>query len=170
MHRSHIPPHPRLTACLLLFALSGCSSSTTAPTEEAPPPNFEGSYSLTGTYSGRDGVAVDGTMDVTGQSGTTATARVAIKLMDHGATFFALNTPSDAVAATSAPGTAQLGSAGLFSLALTGREEVFGIDPAACCAYTLTFKGALSDNTLSGTWTLTTDQPSSDKGTFTAVR
>ncbi len=170
MHRDNAPTVPWLTASLFLVALSGCSSSATSPTEESPPPNFEGSYVLTGTFSGRDGPGVDGTLVISDQNGTTATADLAVRLLDHGNTSFALNTPSDVVVATSAPGHAQLGSDGLFSLVFSGREEIYGIDPADCCAFTLTLKGALSANAISGTWTLTTDQPSSDKGLFTATR
>jgi hypothetical protein len=136
-------------------------------------PDFQGIYTLSGTLSGRDGPAVEGTLEITGQNGGTASAALTVKLVDHGNGFFALNTTSDAMVANAAPGQARLakhGERSSFSLVFHGREEIAGLDPADCSIYTLSLDGALSGDTLSGTWTLTTDMPSSDKGTFTATR
>lgn len=136
-------------------------------------PDFEGIYTLSGTLSGRDGPAVEGTLEITGQNGGTAAAALTVKLVDHGNAFFALNTTSDAMVANAAPGQAQLakhGEKSSFSLVFNGREEITGIDPADCSIYTLSLNGTLSGDTISGTWTLNTNMPSSDKGTFTATR
>lgn len=135
-------------------------------------PDFEGVYTISGTLSGRDGPAVEGTLEITGQTGGTAYAALAVKLMDHGNTFFALNMTSDAVAATALPAKAHLAEHGegpSFSLVFSGKEEIPGIDPADCFAYTLSLDGTLSGDTISGTWALTTNMPSSDSGTFTAT-
>ncbi|HSM61255.1 MAG TPA: hypothetical protein VK849_10680 [Longimicrobiales bacterium] len=168
MPRNTTPFASRLALCLLALALPACSSSPTA--EPAEVPDFEGTYSLTGTYYGRTDSGIEGTLEITGQSGTTATASVSVKVLDHGNTSFALNTPSDVTVATAPPGQAQLGSDGSFSLAFSGREEIFGIDPADCCAFTFSFEGKLSAGSILGTWTLTRDMPSLDKGSFTALR
>ena len=128
---------------------------------------------LTGTCSGREGPGVEGTLEITEQRGTTATAALAVGLLDHGNTFFGLNMPSDVVAATAAPGRAELrreGTKALVSLVFSGREEISGIDPASGCAYTLSLTGVLFPDAIYGRWVLTTDLPSSDHGTFTAAR
>lgn len=171
MYHSSARRTPRLAACLLVLALSGCSSSS-SPNEPTAPPDFEGTYAVTGTFAPRTtpNTGLFGSLVITNQSGTTATAAVAVKLLDNGNTGFALNIPDPGVSATASPGQAQLKSDGSFSLELSGREELFGIDPAACCEFKLRFTGKLSARTISGNWVLTTDMPSSDNGTFEAKR
>lgn len=163
---------PLLAACLLVVGLSACGSSgsSTGPTT---PPNIDGSYSLTGTYSQGTGTnsGVFGNMVISNQNGTTAMDSVSVKLKSFGSTFFAVNTAPDAadsVRAHAAPGQVTLTNAGSFSVQWSGREVLVGIDSAACCAFTLKFTGSATDNAISGNWTLTTDMPSSDTGTFSA--
>jgi hypothetical protein len=155
----------------LALALPSCSSSSSA-TEPATIPDVTGSYTITGTYSPRTGsdTGLFGTMDITGQTGGTATASMAVKLLDHGNTSFALNTPDDAVSATVPASQAVVGSDGSFTLEFSGREEITGIDPADCCQFTFAFSGTVgSSGAISGSWVLTTDMPSQDNGTFNAA-
>lgn len=168
MHRYALVHPLRLPSALMALALTSCSSSPTSPSM----PDFTGTYTITGTYYPRTGqdTGLFGSLAITNQTGTTATASVAVKLLDHGNTSFALNTPDDAVSATAPAGQAQLGSDGSFSLELSGTEEISGIDPASCCQFTLSFTGKQFNGNLSGTWVLTTDMPSRDNGSFGATR
>ena len=161
----------RVSVCLLAVTLSACSSSAT-DVEDVPIPNFEGTYSVTGTYSPRTGAntGIFGTMEVTDQAGSAAMVSVAVKILDHGNTSFTLNLDDAAGRATVGPTQAQLKSDGSFILEVNGREEIFGIDPAACCSFTLKFNGRLSGTNISGDWELTRDMPSRDYGTFSATR
>lgn len=90
--------------------------------------------------------------------------------MGHGGKLDAWPPHRNRRVATSPPAQAKLGSDGSFSLAFSGREEIFGIDPADCCAFTFSFEGKLSAGSIIGTWTLSRDMPSLDKGAFTALR
>jgi len=163
----HLVPFARyVTALLLAVGIAACSSS---PTDSGVIPDFEGSYSLSGYYSGRVGNAVDGTLTVTNQVGSAATVAISVKLTDAGNVFFALNAPDPDVQATSAPVQAELKSDGSFLVTYTGPEVISGLDPASCCMYNFTLSGKLSGSQITGTWQLTRDMPSSDSGTFTAA-
>lgn len=164
---------PLLAGCLLAVPLSGCGSSGTGPGTTTPP-NIDGSYNLTGTYSQGTGTnsGVFGSMVVSNQSGTTATDSVSLKLKAFGSTIFAVNTapdPADSVRAYAVPGQVTVTNTGSFSAQWSGREVLVGIDSASCCAFTLMFTGTAANNSISGNWTLTTDMPSSDHGTFAAA-
>ena len=162
----------RVTVCLLAVSLAACSSSATDVVEDAPIPDFQGAYSITGTYSPRtgDNTGIFGTMTITDQADSTAMVSVALKILDHGNTSFTLNLADPGVRASSEPKQARLKSDGSFFLEITGREEISGIDPKACCNFTLKFNGTLSGSSISGGWELTRDMPSRDTGTFSASR
>lgn len=173
MDHGRAPLTPLLAGCMLAVALSGCGSSSTGPGTTMPP-NIDGSYSLTGTYSQGTGSnsGVFGDMVISNQTGTTATDSISVKLKAFGTTFFAVNTAPDAadsVRARAAPGQVSVTNAGSFSVQWSGREVIVGIDSATCCAFTLAFSGTASATSISGNWTLTTDMPSSDHGTFSAA-
>jgi hypothetical protein len=158
----------RVVALALLSGVAGCSSSSSTEVD-GEIPDFQGSYSLTGTYDGRTGNRMDGSLVISDQADGTATAEISVKLDDAGNVFFALNAPDPGVEATAGPGTAQLAADGSFTLAFSGREVISGLDPASCCNYTFTLRGTLSGGRIQGTWSLTRDMPSSDSGTFTAT-
>ena len=161
----------RRGVCLLIPALSlaACSSSSSEPEVSGEVPDFQGTYTLTGTYDGRTGNRVNGTLTVSGQTDETATATISVQLNDAGIVFFALNDPDPDVEATSGPVSAQLGADGSFRASFTGREVISGLDPASCCNYTFTLTGTLSSDRIVGNWSLTRDMPSSDSGTFAAT-
>ena len=133
-------------------------------------PDFEGTYSLLGTYTGRTGNAVEGTLVISGQTDASATAEITVRLSDAGNTFFALNFTDPVSQTTVGPVTATLGTDGSFSASYSGRETINGLDPTSCCNTTFSLTGRLTDDRLSGTWSLTRDMPSSDTGTFAATR
>lgn len=176
MPHDHAKLTPLFASCLLAVALSACggaggSSTTTAPTS---PPNVNGSYNLTGTYSQGTGSnsGVFGNMVISNQSGTTAVDSVSLKVLAFGSTTFAVNTDAattDSVRAYATPGQVTVSNTGSFSVQWSGREVIPGIDSASCCAFALKFSGTASNGTISGDWTLTTDMPSSDHGTFSAA-
>lgn len=171
MHRDARNHLLRLTLGLMALALPSCSSSSSSTGPETIP-DFMGAYTITGTYSPRTGAdtGLFGSLDITNQTGGTAAAAVAVKLLDHGNTSFALNTPDPGVTATVPAGQAVLGSDGSFTLELSGKETISGIDPASCCQFTFKFTGSLgSSGAISGSWVLTTDMPSRDEGTFNAA-
>jgi len=161
-------PFSRLAAGLVLaLGVAGCSSSTVDP---AVMPDFEGTYSLSGTYTGRPGNSVHGDLVLTNQSGDAATGEISVTLTDNGNVFFALNAADPNVAATSGPVQAELETDGSFTVRFEGSEVISGLDPSSCCMYTFTLRGTLSGNRISGTWSLLRDMPSSDSGTFDADR
>lgn len=159
----------RATGMALIASVCACGSS---PSEAEPDrvPEFEGSYALSGTYDGRTHGSAEGSIVVSGQSGTTATADISVILRDNGNVFFALNRPFPGISATSAPRQATLEADGSFSVTFSGREVIDGIDPASCCDYEFKFEGQLSGDQLAGRWSLTRDMPSFDSGTLTAIR
>jgi len=157
----------------LVLLATGCSSSTGVDKVDGvdgPLANFEGTYSLTGTYTGRPGNAVAGTLVVSSQAGSAATVTISVLLNDNGNVFFALNAADPGVSATSDARTATLKSDGSFSVTFSGREVIDGIDPASCCNYGFKVEGKLTGSSIQGSWTLTRDMPSLDTGTFTATR
>jgi len=169
MSRSRLALTAHLPTVLLVLTVAGCSSSSTEP-EPTEFPNFEGSYVLSGTYFGRPGNSVEGSLVISDQVGTSATAAMVFRLSDHGNTSFVLNMTSDVAAATAGPVTAQLAADGSISFSFSGREEIFGIDPADCCNFTIALAGKLGGNLVSGDWVLTRDMPSEDRGSFSALR
>jgi hypothetical protein len=154
----------------LVVLAAACSSSTEPNDVDNTPANFEGTYSLAGTYTGRPGNAVAGTLVVSSQAGSAATVGISVLLNDHGNVFFALNAADPGVSATSAARQTTLNSDGSFSVTFSGREVIDGIDPAACCNYTFKVEGVLTGSSIQGSWTLTRDMPSLDTGTFTATK
>lgn len=172
MHHDAIRPVRFLTALILSLGvtagIAGCGSS---PAEvELTMPDFEGTYSLLGTYTGRTGNSVQGSLVISDQLESGATAAVSVKLDDNGNVFFALNADDPGVAANAVPGQATLAEDGSFSISYTGSEVISGIDPASCCTFTFSLRGTLSGDLISGTWTLSRDMPSYDTGTFSASR
>jgi hypothetical protein len=161
-----------LAASSLVVLVAACSSSTGVDDNDVDntPANFEGTYSLTGTYTGRPGNAVAGTLVVSSQAGSAATVAISVLLNDHGNVFFALNAVDPGVSATSASRQATVKSDGSFSVTFSGREVIDGIDPASCCNYTFEVVGVLTGSSIQGSWTLKRDMPSLDTGTFTAAR
>jgi hypothetical protein len=158
-------------AAVLALVLSAVGCGSESPAEpDATMPDFEGTYSLLGTYTGRTGNRVEGTLVVSSQLDAGATAAISVKLDDNGIVFFALNAADPNVEATAGPGTAVLGTDGSFSISYSGPEVISGLDPADCCNFTFSMQGKLSGNKISGTWTLTRDMPSLDSGTFQATR
>ncbi len=169
MSRSRPVLPSSLATLLMALTVGGCSSSSTEP-EPTEFPNFEGSYVLSGTYSGRPGNSVEGSLVISDQVGTSATAAMVFRLSDNGNTSFVLNMTSDVAAATAGPVSAQLAADGSISFSFSGREEIFGIDPADCCNFTIALGGKLAGNLVDGNWVLTRDMPSEDRGTFSALR
>jgi hypothetical protein len=160
---------PRIAAIVLVAAIAACDSSS--PTDQpAEMPDFEGTYTLLGTYTGRPGNSVEGNMVVSSQTGAAATVAVEVKITDNGNTSFVLNVTDPGLEASAAAGTATLQEDGSFTITYSGPEVIDGIDPADCCNFTFTLNGKLTGNVISGTWTLTRDMPSLDSGTFQATR
>jgi hypothetical protein len=172
--RALLPSIFRNLAASSLVVLAAACSSSTEPDDvddvDNTPANFEVTYSLTGTYTGRPGNAVAGTLVVSSQAGSAATVAISVLLNDHGNIFFALNAVDPGVSATSTSRQATVKSDGSFSVTFSGREVIDGIDPASCCNYTFEVVGVLTGSSIQGSWTLTRDMPSLDTGTFTAAR
>jgi hypothetical protein len=172
MHHQATPSLRFLAALALSLGMTagvvGCSSS---PVDvELTMPDFEGTYSLIGTYTGRPGNSVEGSLVISDQVEGVATAAISVKLTDNGNVFFALNAEDPGVAASALPGQATLEEDGSISISYTGSEVISGIDPASCCTFTFSLQGTLSGDRISGTWTLSRDMPSYDTGTFGATR
>jgi hypothetical protein len=162
--------HPaRITAVFALAVLAAACGSD-SPTQQTEPLDFEGTYSLLGTYTGRPGNSVEGSLVVSAQTATSATAAITVKITDNGITSFVLNFTDPDLEASADPGSAVIGDDGSFSITYSGPEVISGLDPADCCNFTFTLQGTLSGDRISGTWTLTRDMPSLDSGTFQATR
>lgn len=160
----------RIAVALFISGLGGCSSSPTAE-EATVMPNFEGTYSLSGSYDGRTGDSgIRGEVVVSEQLDGTATVTASLKVRDNGNTSFALNADDPYGGATTGPGVGQLEMDGSFRVSFSGREVIDGIDPASCCDARFEFNGRLSGDIISGQWSLTRDMPSYDSGTFLASR
>jgi len=168
MHVETLALARRVATLMLAAGIAGCSSSSTDSDGQVP--DFEGTYSLSGTYDGRTGNSVQGTLTISDQIDGVATATVSLKLSDNGNVFFALNAADPGVSATSGPIAATLNNEGGFNVTYSGREVISGLDPASCCNYTFKLTGTLDGNRIDGRWTLTRDMPSFDQGSFSAVR
>lgn len=168
MSHPSVAVHRHAPVLALLLTLSACSSSPTQTDGEMP--DFEGTYALQGTYTGRPGNSVQGSLVVTGQSGRAANATITVRLTDNGNTFFVLNVSDPGLVASSGAEAAALAEDGSFSVSYSGPEIIDGLDPADCCNFTFAMQGRLDGDRISGTWTLSRDMPSLDTGTFQATR
>jgi hypothetical protein len=123
-----------------------------------PGRDFEGFYSYAGTVEEAFGDAVLGTLTVTRQRGNTALVTIDWSYIDDGVESVRITTDR------AAEGT--ITSGGWIEFEFTGDLSTSsGVVP-----FELLHAGRLRGNTISGTWDLFTDLPTTDRGSFIAER
>jgi len=149
----------RLRAALapLLLASAttvGCTDITFGGVDD----DFEGHYDYAGTVDGKPGDVVTGTFTITRQRGDRADVTIDWRYFDDGVQILRITTQSVATADLDHDGRIEFDFEGdLFLDGLTTR-------------FRLSHAGWLDERrgTISGSWQLTTNLPTTDRGTFVA--
>lgn len=144
-----------ITPLLLIgTASAGCTDITFGGVDD----DFEGFYDYAGTVDGKPGDVVTGSLTVTDQRGDRADVTIDWRYFDDGVQILRITTQREA--------TADLDHDGRIEFDFEGDLFLDGISTR----FRLTHDGWLDDrrHTISGSWLLTTNLPTTDRGAFVA--
>jgi hypothetical protein len=134
-----------------LAGATGCTDITFGGGDD-----FEGVYDYAGTVDGKPGDVVSGTVTITRQRGDPANVVIDWRYFDDGDQILRITTQSAAVADLDHDGRIRFDFEG--DLFIDNRRTFFRLD----------HDGRLDRRTITGSWLLTTDLPTTDRGAFVA--
>ena len=142
----------RLFAALLASVLlPACDSGT-----EADLPNLDGQYSYAASFNPQTEATLSGTLVISDQKLTRMTVTQTITLRDRGMPIFVLLSAAPAEAVLNTRGEISWQHRG--TITTEGRERSFAME----------HDGDVAGRAISGTWTITWEDGSTQRGTFAA--